>query len=42
MPQNFKLYNEYYEPLYKDKDYVAETDYLVNLINQYSLKCKTL
>lgn len=35
MSQNFKLYSQYYDLLYSDKDYAAETDYLVNLINLY-------
>ncbi|SDG41960.1 Methyltransferase domain-containing protein [Pedobacter terrae] len=35
MSQNFKLYSQYYDLLYQDKDYQAEVDYLHQLINQY-------
>lgn len=35
MSQNFKLYSQYYDLLYQDKAYQAETDYLHQLINQY-------
>lgn len=34
MSQNFKLYSQYYDLLYKDKPYHAETDYLSTLIQQ--------
>ncbi|ARS38476.1 hypothetical protein CA265_01765 [Sphingobacteriaceae bacterium GW460-11-11-14-LB5] len=33
--QNFKLYSQYYDLLYQDKDYFAETAYIVNLIKKY-------
>ncbi len=33
---NFKSYSKYYDQLYYDKDYNAETDYLVNLIKKYN------
>ncbi|QIL40674.1 class I SAM-dependent methyltransferase [Pedobacter sp. HDW13] len=35
MSQNFKLYSQYYDLLYKHKDYKAETDYLLELIQNY-------
>ncbi|MBT2562812.1 class I SAM-dependent methyltransferase [Pedobacter sp. ISL-68] len=38
MGQNFKLYSQYYDLLYKDKDYVAETDYLIGLLEKYHSK----
>jgi len=42
MSQNFNLYSQYYDLLYKDKDYLAETEYLLDLINQYSPQSKNL
>ena len=33
---NFKNYAEYYDLLYKDKDYKAETNYVEDLLNKYS------
>jgi len=42
MSQNFNLYSQYYDLLYKDKDYLAETDYLVNLINKYGSSGKKI
>jgi len=35
MNSNFKLYSQYYDLLYQDKDYKRETDYIVELINKY-------
>ena len=35
MNANFKLYSEYYNLLYRDKDYLAETNYLISLIEQH-------
>lgn len=35
MSQNFKLYSQYYDLLYRDKAYQAEADYLHQLIKQY-------
>lgn len=35
MNQNFKLYSQYYDLLYQDKDYLTEANYLHQLINQY-------
>lgn len=33
--ENFEQYSQYYDLLYKDKDYQAETDYVAGLIGQY-------
>ena len=38
----FGLYAQYYDLLYKDKNYVAEAEYINLLIKQYSLSAKTL
>lgn len=38
MNHNFKLYSEYYDLLYQDKDYQAEVNYLHQLISQYRPK----
>lgn len=38
MGQNFKLYSQYYDLLYRDKDYVAETAYLIGLLDKYHSK----
>lgn len=35
---NFKFYSQYYDLLYKDKDYKAEANYIVSLINKYNSK----
>ena len=35
MSDNFKHYSQYYDLLYQDKDYQAETKYIVELIEQY-------
>ena len=32
---NFKLFSNYYDLLYKDKDYNKETDYIENLLKRY-------
>jgi SAM-dependent methyltransferase len=32
---NFKTYSQYYDLLYRDKDYTAEVDYVNNLFKQY-------
>jgi len=42
MNQNFNLYSQYYDLLYKDKDYLEETEYLVGLINKYSSQSKNV
>lgn len=39
---SFKSYSKYYDQLYYDKDYNAETDYLVNLINNYYTGAKSI
>ncbi len=36
----FDEYGKYYDLLYKDKDYKAETEYIINLINKYSINEK--
>ncbi len=36
MDDNFKLYSQYYDLLYQDKDYDAETAYVVGLIESFS------
>lgn len=35
MIKSFKSYSKYYDHLYHDKNYQAETDYLVNIIEKY-------
>lgn len=42
MNQNFNAYSQYYDLLYKDKDYNAESEYIKNTIRQYKPKAKTL
>ncbi len=39
---NFKAYSKYYDLLYKDKNYKAESDYVHALINKYSIGSKLL
>jgi len=34
----FEKYAQYYDLLYKDKDYRAETDYILSLIKEYQPK----
>ncbi len=38
MNENFKLYSQYYNLLYEDKDYIAETNYIDHLIKNYKPK----
>ena len=38
----FNNYSQYYDLLYKDKDYEAETAYIINLIEKYSSGAKTI
>jgi SAM-dependent methyltransferase len=38
----FNNYSQYYDLLYKDKDYEAETAYIVDLIEKYSSGAKTI
>ncbi|RZK12202.1 MAG: class I SAM-dependent methyltransferase, partial [Flavobacterium sp.] len=38
----FKSYSKYYDQLYHDKNYNAETDYLVNLITKYRENTKSI
>lgn len=42
MSQNFKFYSQYYDLLYKDKDYEAEVDYLDSLIKKYGGQSKKI
>ncbi len=42
MTKNFKLYSQYYDLLYRDKNYLAETDYVINLINEYRPDSKSI
>lgn len=42
MDNNFKLYSQYYDLLYQDKDYDAETAYVVGLINAFSPESKSI
>jgi SAM-dependent methyltransferase len=39
---NFKLYAEYYNLLYKDKDYAGEADYIDGFIRKYTNETKTI
>ena len=38
----FKLYSKYYDLLYLNKDYVAETNYVVELLKRYDVSGKNL
>jgi SAM-dependent methyltransferase len=38
----FKSYAQYYDLLYKDKDYLKETDYLIERINTFNPDTKTI
>ncbi len=38
----FGMYSEYYDLLYRDKDYVAETDYVATLLNRFMPEAKNL
>lgn len=40
--QNFKLYSQYYDLLYEDKDYIAEANYIADLINTYRPHSKSI
>lgn len=42
MKANFKLYSQYYDLLYADKNYVAEVDYINQLIKTYKPFSKTI
>lgn len=42
MKKVFNAYSSYYNLLYKDKDYVSEADYIVDLIKQHKPEAKTL
>jgi SAM-dependent methyltransferase len=39
---NFKLYSEYYDLLYKDKDYEGEVEYIDKLIKKYQPEAKNI
>lgn len=42
MSENFNLYSQYYDLLYLDKNYQAETNYVVALIEKYSPNSKSI
>ncbi|TKC08189.1 class I SAM-dependent methyltransferase [Pedobacter polaris] len=42
MNENFKLYSQYYDLLYQDKNYILETNYVIGLIETYRPKSKTI
>lgn len=42
MTKVFDEYSRYYDLLYKDKDYVAEADYIHNLIKRFAPEAKTV
>ncbi|MFD0941961.1 class I SAM-dependent DNA methyltransferase [Pedobacter boryungensis] len=42
MNENFKLYSQYYDLLYQDKNYVQETNYVSGLIETYRPKSKSI
>jgi len=42
MNQFGNLYSQYYDLLYQDKDYIAEVDYIENLIKSHSREVKTI
>ena len=42
MKNNFKLYSQYYDLLYQDKDYAGETNYVNQLIQTYQPNSKSI
>lgn len=40
--ENFALYSKYYDLLYKDKDYTAESNYIEKLLRKYSVSGKKI
>lgn len=42
VPDPFLKYSNYYDLLYHDKDYLAETRYVINLLNTYAPNANTL
>jgi SAM-dependent methyltransferase len=42
MKDNFKLYSQYYDLLYQDKDYPAEAAYIIKLIKKYQPTAKNI
>jgi SAM-dependent methyltransferase len=42
MKDNFKLYSQYYDLLYQEKNYLAEATYVENLIKAYHPESKTI
>lgn len=38
----FETYSQYYDLLYKDKDYTTETDYIISLIKEYHSNTDTI
>ncbi|OXS77038.1 hypothetical protein B1B04_01145 [Lysinibacillus sp. KCTC 33748] len=39
---NFNQYAEYYDLLYKDKDYIQEANYIDSLLQKYSSNTKSI
>ncbi len=42
MTQVFDRYSEYYQLLYRDKDYQGETDYVCRLLSAHGAGCKSI
>lgn len=42
MQPNFNLYSRYYDLLYKDKDYDAESNYIIELIQRYKSNSESI
>jgi len=42
MNQNFNAYSSYYDLIYKDKDYVGESEYILNLLKTYGNEVKNI
>lgn len=42
MTNNFELYATYYDLLYKDKDYKAESDYVFDVLNEYNKNIESI
>lgn len=40
--ENFKLYSQYYDLLYKDKDYKSEADYVINILRAHNPNVKNI
>lgn len=42
MSGNFNAYSSYYDLIYKDKDYVGESEYILNLLKKYANNVQTV